>query len=176
LYPKLAIGASLGLQSNELSSLPESASKTWSIGPALFAPIFQGDRLRAAVRVQNAQQDQALERYRQTVLGAFLEVEDALTAVARERERHQSLVESVASSRQALDLAKDLQLRGLIDFFEVLDAQRTQLLSEAALAQSETALSSQTVALYKALGGGWESLSTDREPPDAPSSSSGPGR
>lgn len=164
LYPKLTIGATLGLQSQDFSSLGSSGSDFWSIGPGLFAPIFHGGQLRAAVRVQNAQQEQALDRYRQTVLGAFQEVEDALSAVARERERRQSLLESVASSRQALELANDLQLRGLIDFFEVLDAQRSQLIAEAALAQSETTLTSQTVALYKALGGGWESLDAEGSP------------
>jgi outer membrane protein, multidrug efflux system len=164
LYPKLTIGATLGLQSQTFNTLGSKGSDYWSIGPGLFAPIFHGGELRAAVRVQNAQQEQALDRYRLTVLGAFQEVEDALSAVARERERRQSLQESVASSRQALELANDLQLRGLIDFFEVLDAQRSQLLAEAALAQSDTNLSSETVALYKALGGGWENLDTEGDP------------
>jgi NodT family efflux transporter outer membrane factor (OMF) lipoprotein len=164
LYPKLTIGATLGLQSQDFSTLSHGGSDFWSIGPGLFAPIFHGGQLRAAVRAQNAQQEQALDRYRLTVLGAFQEVEDALSAVARERERRQSLQESVASSRQALELANDLQLRGLIDFFEVLDAQRSQLIAEAALAQSDTNLTSQTVALYKALGGGWENLDSEGTP------------
>jgi NodT family efflux transporter outer membrane factor (OMF) lipoprotein len=188
LYPKLTLGASLGLQSTDLGDLWKGSSKAWSIGGSLFAPIFQGDRLRAAVRVQNARQDQALEHYRQTVLGALSEVEDALTAVSRERDRHKSLIDAVASSQQALDLANDLQLRGLIDFFEVLDAQRSKLLADSLLAASDTDLTSQTVALYKALGGGWESLGLEHEPTaeasgtpngeaaDEPAPASGPGR
>ncbi len=172
LYPKLSLGASAGLQSAHSGDLLESGSKTWSIGPSLLATIFDGDRLRAMVRVQNARQEQALVRYRQTVLSAMEEVENALSAVARERERRKSLEEALAASRRALELANDLHLRGLVDFFEVLDAQRSQLLAETELARSETALSSQTVSLYKALGGGWEDR-PEAPPAEAPAPRSG---
>jgi NodT family efflux transporter outer membrane factor (OMF) lipoprotein len=161
LYPKITLGASIGTAAMQAGDLGASASRTWSVGGSLFAPIFQGDRLRAAVRASDARQDAAVEGYRRTVLGALSEVEDALVAVSRERERHQSLADALASSRRALDLANDLQLRGLVDFFEVLDAQRSKLVAEISLARSETELTSQTVALYKALGGGWESLDPD---------------
>ena len=157
LYPKITLGGSFGYQSTNTNNLFEPASVAWSVGASLFAPIFHGGALRAAVHVQDAREQQAIDRYRLTVLNAFAEVEDALVSVARERERRQTLVTAVSSSRRALDLANDLHLRGLIDFFEVLDAQRTNVLAEVQLASSETALTSDTVALYKALGGGWES-------------------
>ncbi len=157
LYPKITLSATLGLASTQTSNLFDAGSQTASIGASLFAPIFHGGALRAAVHVQDAREHQAIDRYRLTVLNAFSEVEDALVNVARERERRQTLITAVSSSRRALDLANDLHLRGLIDFFEVLDAQRTNVLAEVQLASSETALTSDTVALYKALGGGWES-------------------
>jgi len=158
LYPRLTLGASIGLSSIEAADLFETASRTWSIGADLLGPIFDGGRRRANVKVQEARRDQAVEFYRRTVLEALLEVEDALVTLAREGERRAFLQTALDASRRATDLANDLHLRGLVDFFEVLDAQRSQLSAEAQLAQSETALTSQTVALYKALGGGWETL------------------
>jgi NodT family efflux transporter outer membrane factor (OMF) lipoprotein len=165
LYPKLFLGASLGFQSIHSGNLFEGDSKAWSIGPSLLAPIFDGGRLRAAVRVQDARQEQALAAYQQAVLVALEEVENALVALAREQERRTSLAEAVAASRRALDLGTDLNLRGLVDFFEVLDARRSNLLAEAALAESDAAVASGAVALYKALGGGWETLDRAGEPP-----------
>lgn len=158
LYPKLTLGASLGLTSGQSNTLFEGDSKSWSIGGSLFAPIFAGDRLRAAVRVQDARQEQALVRYQQTILAALEEVENSLVNVARERERRASLAQALDASRRALELASDLHLRGLVDFFEVLDATRSNLLAESEVARSDTALASDTVALYKSLGGGWETL------------------
>ena len=90
------------------------------------------------------------------VLEALREVEDALASVRRERARLAELERAVESNRRAAELATDLQARGLVDFFEVLDAQRQQLAAETELALSETALSTQAVALYKALAGGWD--------------------
>lgn len=158
LYPKLTLGASLGLQSIHAGDLFEGDSRNWSVGGSLFAPIFAGDRLRAAVRVQDARQEQALVRYQQTILAALQEVETSLVTVARERERRASLATALDASRRALELANDLHLRGLADFFEVLDATRSNLLAESEVARSDTALASDTVALYKSLGGGWETL------------------
>ena len=158
LYPKLTLGASIGLQSIHSGDLFESDSQTWSVGGSLFAPIFAGDRLKAVVRVQDARQEQALVIYRQTILAALQEVETALVTVARERDRRAALVDALTASRRALELANDLHLRGLADFFEVLDATRSNLLAESEVARSDAALASDTVALYKSLGGGWETL------------------
>jgi len=174
LYPKLTLGASLGLQSLESGSLFEGDSQAWSVGGGLFAPIFAGDRLRAAVRVQDARQEQALAIYQQTILSALEEVETSLVSVARQRERRTSLVVALQASRRALELANDLHLRGLADFFEVLDAQRSKLLAESELARSDTLLASGTVALYKSLGGGWETLDTETDAkPTEPDQASG---
>jgi multidrug efflux system outer membrane protein len=170
LYPKLTLGGSFGFQSIRAGHLFDSDSQAWSIGPSLLAPIFHGGALRAEVRAQGAREEAAIGLYRFTVLGALAEVEDALSSVARERERRASLSTALESTRRALELANDLHTRGLIDFFEVLDAERAVLIAEASLAQSETALTSQTVALYKALGGGWES-----QPDEAAAASSSPG-
>src|SRR5207302_5446191 len=99
---------------------------------------------------------EALAAYQQTVLVAFREVEDALVSYGREQARRQSLADAVTANRRAVELASQLYGQGLIDFLSVLEAQRNLFASEDALVQSEQGVSSDLVALYKALGGGWE--------------------
>jgi len=85
-------------------------------------------------------------------------LKNALVAYGHEKDRQEKLVAAVEASRQATMLANELYTRGLSDFLSVLDAQRQQLASEDDLAQSETAVITNLVALYKALGGGWEAV------------------
>ena len=90
------------------------------------------------------------------MLTAMEEVEDALSAYAREEERREKLAAGADASRTAVELARELYTRGLSDFLSVLDAQREQYAAEDALAVSRTAIVTDVVALYKALGGGWQ--------------------
>lgn len=156
LFPRLSLGATLGQASRDAVDLFDSASNTWSVGPSLVLPLFAGGVLRANLRVREERQEQALLRYQRTVLDALAEVEDALSACRREGERWTSIAQALASNRRAVTRSSELHDRGLIDFFEVLDAQRAQLASESDLARSATLRAANVVALYKALGGGWE--------------------
>jgi len=156
LFPRLSLSAAFGVQSNSLSHLFDGDSGTFSVGPSVIAPIFNSGALRANVRVQDARQEQALVRYESTALVALREVEDALVASDRERTRLASLREAFDAAKRALELARALNREGMVDFFEVLDAQRAALSAESAVTQSEAALCSDTIAVYKALGGGWE--------------------
>jgi outer membrane protein, multidrug efflux system len=156
LFPRFVIGGSIGQQSDDFKHLFDASSTAWSLGGSLTAPIFNGGRLRANVRAADARQEQALLLYEQTVLEALREVEDALANVQRERERSVTLDAALQANRRAVELATDLQARGLTTFFEVLDAQRELLAADTDLAASSTTLSLQSVALYKALGGGAE--------------------
>ena len=106
--------------------------------------------------MRNAQQEQALRSYERSVLNALGDVESALVNYGNEQKRYRSLIEAVASNRRAEQLANDLYTQGLVSFLNVLDAQRTLYASESDLAVSEASLASNLVALYKALGGGWE--------------------
>ncbi len=99
-----------------------------------------------------------MTQYRSAVLRSLEETENSLVAYGREKERRARLVAAVQASREATKLADELYSRGLSDFLSVLDAQRQQLAAEEDLAQSDTAVVSDLVALYKALGGGWESV------------------
>jgi len=158
LYPKLSLTGSIGLESLQLVDLPKGASRFWSVGPTLSWPIFDAGRIRANIAVQDARTDQQFSTYRQTVLTALEEVENALVAYSREQARRAQLVRAVEANQRAVALANALYRNGLGTFLNVLDSQRALFASQSDLAQSEATASTDMVAPYKALGGGWESL------------------
>lgn len=162
LYPKLSLTGSIGLESLQLADLPKGASRFWAVGPTLSWPIFDAGRIRANMAVQDARTDQQFSAYRQTVLTALEDVENALVAYGREQTRRTQLAEAVEANRRAVGLATDLYRAGLGTFLNVLDAQRALFASQSDLAQSEAAVSTDVAALYKALGGGWETLAPAR--------------
>jgi outer membrane protein TolC len=106
--------------------------------------------------VRNAQQEQALIAYQKTVLSALAEVEDAIVALTTEQQRAQSLDERVSATSEAAQIAADQYRQGLSDFLTVLDAQRSLLEAEDEQARSRQSVTTDLIALYKALGGGWE--------------------
>ena len=156
LFPKFSLTGTVGLQSLSASDWFTGRSRFWSIGPTISWPIFDAGKIRANIEVRNAQQEQALSLYEKTVLNAFQEVESSLLNYAKEQLRYRSLVDAVAANRRAVELANELYFSGLNDFLNVLDAQRSLYASESDLAQSEATIASNLVALYKALGGGWD--------------------
>ena len=158
LYPKFSLIGNAGLSSISASDFFTSGSKLWSIGPTITWPIVQGGQIVATIEVRNAQAQQALLAYRQSILGALEDVENGIVAYTRERARREAVVAAVRSNQRAVDLATALYTRGLSDFLNVLDAQRNLYTSETDLAQSETAVSTDLVALHKALGGGWDAI------------------
>jgi outer membrane protein TolC len=123
--------------------------------PGVRWPILSGGRIRANIRVHEARQERALREYEKAILTALEEVENALSAHARELSRQKSLRHSVAASRSALDLAMERYTGGLESFLSVLDAQRSAYAAEDQLVQSEPAAAVSLIAVYKALGGGW---------------------
>ncbi len=158
LYPKLSLTGLLGLESVTLADLPKGASRFWAVGPTLRWPIFDAGRIRANIAVQDARTDRQLSTYEQMVLTAFEDVENALVAYSREQVRRAQLADAVEANRRAVELSNELYLRGLGTFLNMLDSERALFSSQSDLAQSETTVSTDVVALYKALGGGWETL------------------
>jgi outer membrane protein, multidrug efflux system len=156
LFPKFSLTGIVGLQSISASDWFNRGSRFWNIGPTISWPIFDAGKIRANIEVRNAQQEQALNQYEKTVLTAFQEVETSLVNYSKEQARYRSLVNAVAANRRAAGMANELYVRGLNDFLNVLDAERSLYTSENDLAQSEATMASNLVALYKALGGGWE--------------------
>jgi NodT family efflux transporter outer membrane factor (OMF) lipoprotein len=156
LFPKFSLFGSLGLSSNNLGSLTDWGNRFWSFGPTMTWSVFDAGRVRSTIEVQDALQEQSFLTYQQTVLTALKEVETALVAYSKEQEHGRYLAEAVTNDRKAVELAMQLYIAGRTDFLNVLSAQRAQFLAEDALVQSNRDLSTNLIALYKALGGGWE--------------------
>lgn len=154
-FPKFSLTGSVGRQANDVGGLTLGAGNFFAVGPSVRLPIFTAGRIRSQVQVRDAQAEQAVLRYEQSILRACGDVETSLTNYVRERECNRKLVAAVADSRRAVELADELYKRGLSDFLSVLDAQRAQLANEDQLAQSDERVTTSVIALYKALGGGW---------------------
>jgi NodT family efflux transporter outer membrane factor (OMF) lipoprotein len=156
LFPKFSLTGLAGFQSVSANDWISPGSRFWSAGPTVTWRIFDAGRIRANIHVQNARQEQALASYEQVVLTSFEEVENALVAYAKEQVRRRSLGEAVKSSQDSLHLANQLYAKGLTNFINVIDAERSLYGAQDALAQSDKAVTQDLIALYKALGGGWE--------------------
>jgi len=161
LYPKFRLNGSIGLESIDSADILAPASRSYSFGPSFSWPIFDAGQIRRNIEVQSALQEQQYLQYSSVLLAALEEVENALTSYVEERRRYQSLTEAARAAAIAAELAKDKYQAGLQDFSTVLDAQRSQLSFEDQLAQSQGAVSTDLVRLYKALGGGWQNLAAD---------------
>ena len=155
-YPSVKIGGSLGLQATQFGRLFDLNSHLYAAGPGISFPLFEGGRLRATLQFREAAQQEAAFNYQKTVLEAWHEVDNALTAYAMEQTRREELLLAERDNRHALGLAQSRYQQGVADFLAVLDAQRNLLATQLQLADSTTAISANLVALYKALGGGWE--------------------
>jgi outer membrane protein, multidrug efflux system len=156
LFPKFSLTGSVGFQSNTLESLLSGRNAALSIGPSASWTVFDGGRINSNIDVQKALQQQSVISYQKTVLAALQDAENALIAYSKEQERRKTLVDAVTSNRKAVELATKLYVAGNTDFLSVLVAQQSLFNSEDALVQSTLTVSTDLVALYKALGGGWE--------------------
>lgn len=155
-FPKFSLTGSFGFQTEDINAFSIAHSRLWSFGPTVRWPIFDAGRIRANIRVQNARQEQALLNYEKAVLTSLEDVENALVAYTAEQVRRQNLTEAVNANRRAVELANELFSKGLVNFLNVLDAERSLCKSEEELVQNERTVSLNLVILYKALGGGWE--------------------
>ena len=156
LYPKFSITGTAGLESIGVGDFFFGTSRMWQVGPTMTWPIFEGGRIRAYIEVRNAQEEQALLSYRKTVLIALAEVEDALVAFAKERSRHQALAASAEDFKRSALLARDRYEEGYDTYLDVLEAQRSLYAAQDSVAQSDQQIIDDLIAIYKALGGGWQ--------------------
>lgn len=154
-YPNLRLGASLAWAGVTLGSVG-SVSAARSLLASLAQPLFDGGNLAAQLKGREAQYDAARESYRASVLAALQDVEDALVALAADRQRLAALQTALDAARNAALLATQRYASGVIDFQTVLETQRTLLNVQDSVASAETELASAHVRLYKALGGGWQ--------------------
>jgi outer membrane protein, multidrug efflux system len=155
-YPQLTLTGFYGYQSVALSDLFTSASRAWQFGPAVTLPLFTGGRLRANLKVTQAQYEEALATYQKTVQNAFREVSDGLIAYQRTREFALRLEERTQANRQATELANIRYNGGVTSYLEVLYNEQELFSAELALAQARLSELLSVVTLYRSLGGGWQ--------------------
>lgn len=155
LFPRFVLTGAAGRQANQLHDLTLGAGNFFSAGPGIGLPLFTGGRIRSNIAVQNARQREALIGYQSSVLNALEEVQNALVNYAEEQERRDRLNQAAQQSQLAVDLATEQYTAGLTDFLSVLDAERELYADEDQAVQSQTSVTTDVIALYRALGGGW---------------------
>ena len=155
-FPTLSLTGEYGYQSRALDNLISSKSITWGINPQLYVPLFDGGKRRGQLQVAHAATEEAVERYRLTLLRAFEEVENALAAGSYHAQQQTQIARAVAALNAAHVQVRRQYEHGQVSLLDVLDAERSLLaVEERALALYRARLDA-VLFLYKALGGGWE--------------------
>ena len=155
-YPDIALIGSIGYRAIDASLLTNWASLFYSAGPTIMLPIFQGGRLTAGLRLAHAQQAQEALNYRATVLNALSEVEDGLVSFRSDKLTRDEIAATVTSASHTFALARTRYGLGLSDYLQVMDAERTLVSQQQELLRANAAVGSDVVALFAALGGGWQ--------------------
>jgi NodT family efflux transporter outer membrane factor (OMF) lipoprotein len=157
-YPSVRLNGSVGYDGLELQNAFKATALQYMVGPQVSVPIFQGGRLRSTLELREAQQQSAALSYQGIVLQAWHEVVNALVAYRDEQQRHALLKAQIDHSRQALTLSRTRYTDGVTEFITVLDAERSLFAALQQYATSTTNVSLDLVQLYRALGGGWETI------------------
>jgi len=157
-YPRITLSGNLGFQALQLSDLGSWGSRAFAVGPSLSVPLFEGGRLQGQLQLRESRQQEAALRFQKTVLDAWHEVDDALSAYQARQRRRDSLQQAVEQSRRALVSVRQRYAQGTVDFLNVLTVQGAVLANEEALVDSTAAVSLSLVGLYGALGGGWQQV------------------
>jgi multidrug efflux system outer membrane protein len=155
LFPKVTLVGEVGYFAPTFGDFGQSEARSFSAGPSISWAAFDLGRVRARISSAKAETDQALAAYEGAVLGALEDTEGSLISYGRSQSRREALRIAAAASDKAADLARKRFEGGLIDFLEVLDAERTALSAELLLSQSRTDAATSLIAVYKALGAGW---------------------
>jgi multidrug efflux system outer membrane protein len=156
LFPKVTLTGSFGYIAPTFSQFGEAEAKFFSIGPGISWAAFDLGRVKARISSARAETDAALSTYEGAVLNALEDTEGSLVSYGRSQSHRESLAAAAASSDKAADLARKRFEGGLVDFLEVLDAERTALTAELLHSQSRTDEATSLIAVYKALGAGWD--------------------
>lgn len=160
-YPRIGLKGRFGVEAFESSDLNSWDSRVFSVGPTVYLPIFQGGRLTQRLALNESRQKSAALAYRQTVLRAWHEVDDALDAWGAQQRRHAELQVAYEQNKQALRAAERGYQEGATDYLSVLTAQLNVLASQTRLNDSATNATLTLVNLYKSLGGGWAPAQVD---------------
>ncbi|MDB6022028.1 MAG: transcriptional regulator, Fis family [Pedosphaera sp.] len=156
LFPKFALTGNVGFDSTSPGNLFNWESRYFLISPTVTWRIFDAGRIVSNIALQKANQQESVLQYRGTILTALQEVEDALVGYGEEQTHHAALAKALDQTEESFQLVRQQYEHGLATFLDVLDAQRNVLSAQDQLAQSGQAITTDLVALYKALGGGWQ--------------------
>ena len=159
LFPRFSLAGSFGYEAYNSNLLFRDEGNFWGIGPAMRWPILNFKRTLARIEAGKAVREEVVARYERSVLLALEEVENALVAISREKNRVKFLDEAVRENDLAVKLAMERYLAGVQSYLAVIDAQAALYAAEDELAQSRQSQILALVALYKALGGGWRQAS-----------------
>ena len=154
-FPRITLTGAAGFESATVTDLFNWQSHLWQIGPSINLPIFEGFRNSANLQAAHARYDQSVAQYRQQVLVAFQDVENALADLRTLAAQSEQQNLAVEASRRTLQLSQDQYRNGAVTFLDVVDAERTVFNSERTAAQLLGQRLQATVQLIKALGGGW---------------------
>ncbi len=155
-YPDVTLNGAASVESLHLSNLFSPTSGAFALGPTISIPIFEGGQLKGNLVLRESRQREAAIFFQKTVLRAWKEVDDALTAYREAQRRRAHIARSVTENQAALQAARQRYSEGAIDFLNVITTQAQLLQSENDLADSDTQIATNLVNLYRALGGGWE--------------------
>ncbi|WP_194791580.1 efflux transporter outer membrane subunit [Pseudomonas sp. UFMG81] len=156
LFPRVSLSGFLGFTAARGSQIGSAASNAWALGPSITWAAFDLGSVRARLRGAKADADGALASYEQQVLLALEESANAFSDYGKRQQRLLALMRQSDASRKAAELASVRYREGTVDYLVLLDAERERLSAEDAQAQGEVELYSGIVAIYKALGGGWQ--------------------
>lgn len=157
-YPDISLTGHAGLQGLSASNAFSMPSLEYQIGPSISLPLFEGGRLTGTLKLRESQQQEAGLDYRKTVLQAWNEVDDALTAYALAQQRQKDVATTVAKSQKTLTDTQQNFQQGTVGFLNVTAAQAQVLRNQQSLARADTRLNVNLINLYKALGGGWKTV------------------
>jgi len=158
LFPRISFVGRWGFDAVDSGGLGDSGSETYAFGPSIQWAAFDLARVRQRIRQREAASEAALARYEQTVFRALEETDASLTNYAKSLVKQAHLRESASASLEAARIARVRFENGAVDFLTVLDAERSALQAEDALAQSETQTATALLSMYKALGGGFRPI------------------
>src|SRR5580658_4794444 len=155
-FPQISLTGSAGFESPALTNLFTGPAGVWNLAASLTQPIFEGGRLKSNVRLTEAQRDQMVLSYQQTIQGAFRDVSNALVAYRKDQEFTAQQQRLVESAQDAARLSEVRFKAGTTDYLEVLTNDTNSLTAELGLAQARGNELIALVQLYQALGGGWQ--------------------
>lgn len=158
LFPRVTFVGTLSLESNTLKGMVAPGSESYSLGPKISWAFLDLGRVYARIEAADAAAQASLAQYHQTVLNALEETENALVNYRQERDKRAFLARAIDANEKANHLAQLRYDAGALDLLEIQESALRVLQSQRQLAQSDTAITTSLIAIYKSLGGGWESL------------------